>query len=226
MLIIFKADISICLSRIRVISNHGHSGWQPHRLQLGQWHDATTIKGKFFSSPDNIRLIYQIQQWNLAYLGLGCGIKRLLLLLFSHITSTMNHRLEVNAFEFHFIHYIFFSHTHCLNVSELEMLFAILVKFWAQSHSCLKELWPKLFLYCTSAQVRIPHQSMEAMLAIGMLRFRRQCRSCLYAPIIGNVAVAGCLYAPTASSRPQKTHVGLFTAIVGIVGLWRDIVLG
>ena len=135
-------------------------------------------------------------------------------------------RLEVNAFEFHFIHYIFFSHTHCLNVSELEMLFAILVKFWAQSHSCLKELWPKLFLYCTSAQVRIPHQSMEAMLAIGMLRFRRQCRSCLYAPIIGNVAVAGCLYAPTAPSRPQKTHVGLFTAIVGIVGLWRDIVLG
>ena len=47
MLIIFKADISICLSRIRVISNHGHSGWQPHRLQLGQWHNATTIKEKY-----------------------------------------------------------------------------------------------------------------------------------------------------------------------------------
>ena len=174
------------------------SGWYI-RFNNGTWHIlALVVASKDFSFFFSA---ISLQRWII-------GWRSMLLNFISYIIS------------------FFLIHIASMYPSWKCSLFAILVKFWAQSHSCLKELWPKLFLYCTSAQVRIPHQSMEAMLGIGMLRFRRQCRSCLYAPIIGNVAVAGCLYAPTASSRPQKTHVGLFTAIVGIVGLWRDIVLG
>ena len=121
MLIIFKANISICLSRIRVISNHGHSGWQPHRLQLGQWHNATTIKEKYLQIISGWYIRFNNGTWHILALVVA---SKDFSFFFSAI-SLQRWIIDWRSMLLNFISYIlsFFSHTHCLNLSELEMLF-------------------------------------------------------------------------------------------------------